>query len=282
MVLAFERTQPYLDQKIPHMTDETPLTPLDDIVNMFSVDDYMFFYSDYLTPERSDTEARAVIDLLGMDRPMRVLDLACGFGRIANRLALLGHRVTGVEYQPGFLEIARTAAEKMGILEIPRGGSVRYFQGDMRRIDFFDQFERALMMFNSFGYFSDEENLDVLRRISRALVPGGKVGLDIGSRDGLMANFHPHYVSEKDGSLMINRFSFDVINGRLRNDRIIIRDGIRKDRPFTIRLYSVSEMRGLLAEAGLEMERVYGEWDGSPLTQESGAMVVIAEKKRQR
>jgi hypothetical protein len=77
---------------------------------------------------------------------------------------------------------------------------------------------------------------------------------------------------------MINRFSFDVNNGRLHNERIIIRDGVRKDRPFSIRLYSVSEMRGLLAEAGFALEQVYGEWDARPLELESGAMVIIARK----
>jgi SAM-dependent methyltransferase len=260
------------------MISEPDLSPMDDIAGMFSVDDYMYFYRDYLSPERSDAEAQAVVELLAMDQPMRVLDLACGFGRIANRLALLGHRVTGVEYQAGFLDIARTAAEQMGIHEVRRGGSARFIQGDMRQIEYADQFERAIMMFNSFGYFSDAENLDVLRRVARALVPGGRLGFDIGSRDGLMANFHPHYVTEKDGNLMINRFSFDVISGRLRNERIIIRDGVRKDRPFSIRLYSVSEMRSLLEEAGMEMEAVYGEWDSRPLEQDSGAMVVIARK----
>jgi SAM-dependent methyltransferase len=184
-----------------------------------------------------------------------------------------------VEFQPGFLELARSAAAQMGILEVRRGGSARYIQGDMRQIEFEDQFERAVMMFNSFGYFSDEENLDVLRRIARALVPGGWLGLDIGSRDGLMADFHPHYVSEKEDSLMINRFSFNVMTGRLHNDRIIIRDGVRKDRPFSIRLYSVSELRGLLAQAGLELDQVYGEWDARPFEFESGSMVALARKR---
>jgi len=69
-----------------------------------------------------------------------------------------------------------------------------------------------------------------------------------------------------------------VLTGRLRNDRIVIRDGERRDRPFTIRLYSVTEMRALLAEAGLELEEVYAEWDGSPLAVDSPAMVVVARK----
>lgn len=249
----------------------TPLSPMDDVANMFSVDDYMYFYSDYLTHERSNSETAYAVRLLEMDRPMDVLDLACGFGRIANRLALLGHKVTGVEYQEGFLAIARADARRNRL-------NVDYRQGDMRAIDFQAQFDRVLMMFNSFGYFPEEENLLVLQKVSRALRPDGLLGFDIANRDGLLNDFHAHYVSEKDDNLLINRFSFDVLTGRLHNQRIIIRDGQRKDRPFSIRLYSVTEMRSVLAQVGLEMQAVYAEWDGSPLQMDSPAMVVVAKK----
>ncbi|MBN1200882.1 MAG: methyltransferase domain-containing protein [Anaerolineae bacterium] len=261
------------------MTGEL-LLPIDDVVNMFSVDDYMYFYSDYLDAERSNNETAMAARLLGMtqEQPLRVLDLACGFGRIANRLALLGHNVTGVEYQAGFLEIARSDARRNDLLRPQPRGWVEYVQGDMRTIAYHETFDRAIMMFNSFGYFTDEENLRVLRNIARALKPGGLLGFDIANRDGVLNDFHPHYVSEKDGSLLINRFSFDVLTGRLRNDRIVIRNGERRDRPFSIRLYSVTEMRGLLAEAGLELGEVYAEWDGSPLMIDSPAMVLVARK----
>lgn len=245
---------------------------MDDVAGMFSVDDYLYFYSDYLTPERSTAETAAVVRLLEIDRPMRILDLACGFGRIANRLALLGHAVTGVEYQPGFLEIARREA-RLNRLD------VEYIQGDMRQIDLPPaSFERALMMFNSFGYFPDEENLRVLKGIAQALAHGGLLGFDVAHRDGVLNDFHPHYVTEKDGSLLINRFSFDVQSGRLRNDRIVIRDGQRRDRPFSIRLYTLTEMRALLAAAGLELIDQYAEWDAAPLELSSPSMVIIARK----
>lgn len=253
------------------MTTGLPLSPMEDVANMFAVDDYMYFYRDYLTPQRSDQETEAITRLLMMDRPMRVLDLACGFGRIANRLARMGHRVTGVEYQPGFLEIARAEAAQMNV-------SVDYRQGDMRSVVFPPEFDRAILVFNSFGYFPDEENLQTLRNIAAALTPGGVLGFDVAHRDGVLNDFHPHYISEKDGNLMINRFSFDVMNGRLRNDRIIIRDGVRRDRPFSVRLYSVTEMRDLLNQAGLQLVALFSEWDGLPLQFDSPAMVVIAGK----
>ncbi len=256
----------------------TNLSPMTDIASMFSVDDYMYFYSDYLTPARSDAETAQVVQLLGMERPMRVLDLACGFGRIANRLALLGHRVTGVEYHPGFLDIARAEAQQYRMRIAHQGGRVEYLQGDMRSIDYDAQFDRAVMLFNSFGYFPDEENRLVLQNLARALKPGGLLGFDIASRDGVLNDFHPHYVTEKDDSLLINRFSFDVNTGRLRNDRIVIRGGQRTDKPFSIRLYSVTEMRDLLAQTGFTLETVCAEWDASPLQMDSSSMVVVARK----
>jgi SAM-dependent methyltransferase len=259
------------------------LSPLDDVAGMFSVDDYMYFYSDFLNPQHSDQETYAIANLLVMDTPMRVLDLACGFGRIANRLARLGHDVLGIEYQGGFVQLARVEADQMHMLNhggrYRGGGRVDYRQSDMREIDFANEFDRVIMVFNSFGYFTDEENFRLLQSIARALKPGGFLGFDIANRDGVFNDFHPHYVSEKEDNLLINRFSFDVETGRLRNDRIVIRDGVRKDRPFSIRLYSVTEMRGLLAEAGLEMDGVYGEWDGRELRFDSPAMVVVARKE---
>lgn len=253
---------------------DSPLSPIENVANMFSVDDYMYFYADYLTQERSNLETAQIAQLMQMAPArgsLRVLDLACGFGRIANRMALLGHQVTGVEYQPGFLEIARREAGQVGV-------QVDYRQGDMRQIDFPPEFDRALMIFNSFGYFTDDENRDILRRVARALKPGGLLGFDIANRDAVLNDFHPHYVSEKESNLMINRFSFDVLTGRLTNNRIVIRDGVRKDRPFSIRLYSVSEMRELLKSVGLELVAIYAEWDGAPLEMDSPAMVVVASK----
>jgi SAM-dependent methyltransferase len=259
---------------------EPELSPMDSVAATFAVDDYMYFHGDFLTPARSDAETAAVVDLLEMGSAgsMKVLDLACGFGRIANRLAVLGHRVTGIEYHAGFLEMARREAAKMNVLRPRSSGWVDYRQGDMRRLELPQEYDRAIMIFNSFGYFTDEENLQVLRNISAVLEPAGLLGFDIANRDGVLNNFHKDYVTEKDQNLLINRFSFDIRSGRLRNDRIVIRDGVRKDKPFSIRLYSVTELRDLLRAAGLELDRLYGEWDGRPLQLDSPSMVVIARK----
>jgi 2-polyprenyl-3-methyl-5-hydroxy-6-metoxy-1,4-benzoquinol methylase len=81
---------------------------------VFDADD-LYFYETRLTDERSDQEAELVWDLLGLSAGKEVLDLACGHGRIANRLAERGARVTGLDATPLFLERARADAAARGV-----------------------------------------------------------------------------------------------------------------------------------------------------------------------
>jgi SAM-dependent methyltransferase len=234
------------------------------------VDDYLYFYSEVLTDERAETEAAALAKYLELDRSMRILDLACGFGRHTNRLAQQGHDLLGIDLTPGFLELARQDAQRRGV-------SVDYRQGDMRRLDFEAEFDRVILAFTAFGYFSDDENLLVLKNIARALRPGGLVVFDSHNRDMVMKNLQPAFVMEKNGDMMIDRITFDTLTGLMTNRRIVLRAGLRKDKPFTIRYYNPTEITALLHQAGLQLYRAYGGWDG----QEAGSsmrMVIVAQK----
>jgi hypothetical protein len=77
---------------------------------------------------------------------------------------------------------------------------------------------------------------------------------------------------------MIDRNTFDSATGRLYNRRIIIRDGVRKDKPFFVRIYNPTEIRDVLDRAGLEVYKMYGGWDGQPISTDSHRMVVVARK----
>lgn len=238
---------------------------------VFEVDDYLYFYSEHLTAERTDTEVSALVRYLELETPMHILDLACGFGRHTNRLAALGHHMTGVDLIARFLEIASEDAASRGV-------QVNYLQGDMRMINFEEEFDRVILGFTAFGYFEDDENLLVLKNIDRALKPGGRMIFDTIARDTFMKHLIPNYVTEKEGNLMIDRVSFDVLTGRQHNNRIVIRDNVRKDKPFSIRLYNVNELSALLQNVGLEVVKLYGGWDDQPFTSESFRMIVLAGK----
>ena len=87
-----------------------------------------------------------------------------------------------------------------------------------------------------------------------------------------------YIVIEKEDNLMIDRNRFDSITGRLYNQRIVIRDGVRKDKPYFIRMYNPSEIRDLLSKAGLEVYKMYGGMDCQPVSSDSRRLIIIAKK----
>jgi len=253
------------------MTQGFDTKPVFDYDAVFDVDDYLYFYGDMLTDERTEAEVTALVQILELTVPMTILDLACGFGRHANRLAALGHQVTGIDLMPGFLEIARRNAAEKGV-------QVIYQQGDMRQLSFIEMFDQVMMLFTAFGYFEDEDNLLVLKNVARALKPGGSLVFDIPNRDVILNGFLPYIVTEKDQNLMIDRNTFDSATGRLYNRRIIIRDDVRKDKPFFVRIYNPTEISDVLDRAGLGVYKMYGGWDGQQISTDSRRMVVVARK----
>jgi SAM-dependent methyltransferase len=63
-----------------------------------------------LIAERLDPAARVVVDLAGVTDADRVLDVACGTGNAALHAAQRGATVTGLDFEPRLLEIARDRA----------------------------------------------------------------------------------------------------------------------------------------------------------------------------
>ena len=273
--IAYEIIETAIDvsrKRQPIFSEKITKTLEFDCSAVFDVDDYLYFYSEALTDERTEKEVSALVRLLVLDQPKKILDLACGFGRHTNRLAKMGHKMTGVDITPGFLEIARQDAVRKGV-------NVHYQQDDMRSITFDNEFDCVMILFTAFGYFSDEENLKVLTNTRNALSPGGFLIFDTNHRDTFLKRMQPFFVVEKEGNLMIDRMSFDSLHGRLYNRRVVIRDGIRKDKPHFVRLYNPNEIQALITRAGLVVEHIYGGWEAQELSQESNRMVVIARKQ---
>ncbi len=237
----------------------------------FEVEDYLHFYQPNLTEERADAEVNAIVRLLGLEQAVDILDLACGYGRHTNRLAARGQRMSGVDIEPGFLELARHQAEEMGV-------KVNYQQGDMRFLDYDRDFDVVLLLFTAFGYFEDAENLSVLHNIQKALRPGGKFLVDIPNRETFVEHLPPTFVDEVGQDLMINRGAYDDQARRWYNRRVVIRNGVRKDKPFFVRLYDEGEIRTLLEEAGMEVVQIYSGWSGEAMGPESRRMILLARK----
>ena len=234
-------------------------------------EDYLYFYADALADEQTDREVEVLWRLLELEPGMDVLDVACGHGRIANRLAERGCRVTGLDASPLFLELAQADAGRRGV-------AVEYVEGDMRRLPWRGRFDRAVNWFTSFGYFSDDVDRQVLREVCDALRPGGRLVLDVHNRDALMRVFQPDGAVERGDDIMVDRRSFDVVTGRLESDRIVVRGGRTRRMHFSVRLFTFTELRDWLRSAGFSSVGGYDKVSGEPLTPETRRMLVVATR----
>ena len=111
------------------MRDESSDRSGSDIEDVFTTDDYLYFYEDKLTEDRTKNEVEFLEDELKLEEDMEILDLACGIGRHSNLLSSRGYSVTGIDITSDFLEIAEERSEDMGV-------DVEYIQEDMRDISY--------------------------------------------------------------------------------------------------------------------------------------------------
>jgi SAM-dependent methyltransferase len=242
-----------------------------DIDAVFDTSDYLYFYEHQLTRERTRREVEFIINVLRPAEGSRILDLACGYGRHANELARLGYDVTGIDVMPGFLDKARGESELHGY-------PVTFLKEDIRRIALKEKFDCGYVLFNSFGYFDDQTNQDILNRFSDAIKRGGRVCLDVLNVSNNTLGSQAVTLNERGQDIMIDRWNRDVAAKRLQNNRIIFRDGRRKDVPYSVRLYSRQEINSMLSSAGLKVIGEFGGFDRSELQENSTRIICVAEK----
>lgn len=112
----------------------------------------------------------------GVQRPCRVLDIGCGTGRHACRLAQRGYDVTGIDRSPFMLARARAAAAMLDA----KHKTPRFIEADARGFELGERFAAVLMMFTVLGYqHEDVAVLEALTAVRRHLEDNGLFIFDV-------------------------------------------------------------------------------------------------------
>lgn len=102
-----------------------------------------------------------------------VLDLGCGSGApIATHVVAQGRRVLGIDFAPAMIALAEA-----------RMPDQRWQVGDMRALSLSETFA-AIIGWDSFFHLTPDEQVAVIPRLARHLVPGGGLLLTVGPRAG--------------------------------------------------------------------------------------------------
>lgn len=235
---------------------------------------YLETYQSFLQPERTAREADFIEKTLTLPPGSKILDLCCGHGRHLIELADRGYRMTGLDLNQHFLDIARREAEGRGL-------KVGLELRDMRDVPFADEFDAVINIFTSFGYLeSDDEDQKVLDAVCRALKPGGLFLIELMHRDSLARILQTRgWYETAAGLKVLDERKFDQLTGRdeVRNVTIYP-DGTTREASYSVRIYTLTELARMLATASLKIEATYGGADGGAFTLESRRLAILARK----
>lgn len=229
----------------------------------------------FLTPQATQSEAEFVVDTMNLAPGAQVLDVGCGYGRHAMELAARGFHVVGLDLSTPLLVRGGEEAHRRGL-------TINFVRGDMRELDFENQFDAAYCLFSTFGYFDDETNKKTLQNIARALKPQGKILVEILNRDYVIQDLPTRVWWEGDGCVVLEEVELNYFSSRIQVNRsVVFDDGRQLEQEISVRGYSLHEVGKLMHAAGFRVLEVSGGYQmrGRFFGNQSRHIIVLAERK---
>jgi D-alanine-D-alanine ligase len=211
-------------------------------------------------------------DILGLEKNMAILDLACGQGRHSLELARRGFRhVDGLDRSHYLIRKAKNinTTERL---------DTSFREGDARKLPYpTDTFDVVMMLGNSFGYFeSTEDDIKILKEVFRVLKPTGKFLIDVADGNYLRENFNPRSWEWIDPRHFVCRErSLASDNQRLISREVItnINKGVVLDQFYAERLYNKDILSEMFDNIGYKEVTFHGNLEtDSKRNQDLGMM----------
>ncbi|MBN1412223.1 MAG: methyltransferase domain-containing protein [Spirochaetales bacterium] len=203
-------------------------------------------------------EVQTFMEILKISKESRLLDLCCGQGRHCLEFARNGITdVYGLDRSHYLIKKARSQNKAEGF-------SINFREGDARKLPFkTDYFDFTVILGNSFGYFESlNEDIKVLKEVSRVLKPQGNLLIDITDGDFMKSSFEQRSWEWIDKDYFVCRErSLSSDETRLISREVIthVKKGVLADQFYAERLYSKSALKDLLKRAGFSKVTVHQE-----------------------
>jgi SAM-dependent methyltransferase len=234
-------------------------------------------------PETIERITNQIATSVGLRPGDCILDLGCGPGLYAERLARAGFQVTGVDFSQNSIDYAikQAALARAGQKNLP----VQYRCQNYLELDDQALYSAVLLIYGDFCPFSPQQRAKLLANVRAALKPGGCFILDVttprchqkyGLKNGWYAAGQgfwkpgPHLVLEQGFTYPDDLFldQYIVIEG---DGKISVYRNWFQD-------YTPETIRAELAANGFEVESLWGDLTGVPYTPESEWIGIVARK----
>ncbi|MDB4673629.1 class I SAM-dependent methyltransferase [Verrucomicrobiales bacterium] len=226
----------------------------------------------------------------GLSLGRRVLEPACGTGRILIELASRGWDCSGFDAESAMVEFADLRAQQEHVRD-----RVTVWEDRMEAFSLMTSsgFDLAFALLSTFKYLTEEKHVSAfLNQVSHSLAPGGIFVLGTHLTDySLEKPEHERWVGERDGVRVVcNTRTWPADSKtrleKMRNRLEVIQDGehaARVETLWDVRSYSANELRATIEKVpDLEVAATYDfDYDlGNPLTgwKNSDTVVLVLRK----
>jgi D-alanine-D-alanine ligase len=218
------------------------------------------------------SEAAFILKQLKLKKGSALLDLCCGPGRHAVEFAKKGLAVTGVDFSAEYLAEAAARAKK-------KKTPLRLLRGDMRRLKFKAEFDAAVNLFTSFGYFLKfSDDIKTLKGVAMALKPGGLFLVDLVSGEYVRAHFNPGPWQDMGDHYLLEATELDKDGTHCTWTTVSKKTGMTGKKTFFTRLYDKKRLGAALKLAGLKPLKFWGGFDGRPPSPDRNRLICLARK----
>ncbi len=214
-------------------------------------------------------------------RPSRVVDLGCGPGLYAYRLARLGHSCTGIDYAPASIAYAVETAQESQL-------EIVYRLEDIRTAQFPPEQDLVMLIYGEPNVFAPADMRQILKRASASLTNSGQLLLEVhapgvirrrgqeerswhAAESGLWSDA-PHiclqenFWNAESKTAIVRHYVIDAASGDTRFESASYQD------------YAEDEYHSLLVDSGFTTVSHYPSLSGIEDEQQQDFMVIVASK----
>lgn len=215
----------------------------------------------------------------------RVLDLGCGPGFYATRLATLGHSCVGIDFSPASVAHARAEATRENL-------ACEYRLEDIRGADFGSSFDLVMFSFGELNTFAPADAKAILAKANRALSPSGVLVLEVhseelvrslGDRDPVWFTSRESVFSDEP-HLCLSESAWHPDFRAATEQYFVVSLGSTEVAHYvsTTQAYSDTEYTELLLDAGFTGVEHHASLTGDPANEADGFFVLVARATSNR
>lgn len=200
---------------------------------------------------------------LGADEG-KVLDLGCGPGLYAPHLLEAGHRYQGIDFGPASIDHARQ--------HFAVDQRCKFLLGDVCTADYGGDHDLIMMLYGELNVFSPESCARILSRAQGALRPGGRLLLEVHTREAVVATGQGSSWYKAEGGLFSDEPHLCLTESRWYEEPAVslqlfhvvdLRSGGLRSYRSTIQAYGLDDYRRLLQSAGFKEFQRHEDWPSS-------------------